>query len=86
MHWKLPLRWGLPLLLALWVGYPFVQAEQWKLVMLVAGMGVALWTAFSLPIAPRPPERGPHLEIVDDEPERPQEPGPEDDEPPGERR
>ena len=55
MKWKLPLRYGIPALVALWVGHGFVEDENWRTVLLVVAMGVALWTAFSLNIPPRKP-------------------------------
>lgn len=51
MHLKL----GLPLLALLWVGSNWVDGAQAELLLRVGAMGVALWTAFSLPIPRRPP-------------------------------
>lgn len=48
---KLPIRFGIPLLLLLLAGLAFVDGLE-RTVLLVAAMGVALWSALSLP---RPP-------------------------------
>lgn len=48
---KLPLRFGLPLLLVLLAGLIAMDGPE-RTVLLVAAMGVALWSALSLP---RPP-------------------------------
>lgn len=50
---KLPLRFGVPLLLALLAGLTAVEGLE-RTVLLVVAMGVALWSALSLP---RPPPR-----------------------------
>lgn len=59
---KLPLRYGLPLLLVLLGGLALVDGPE-RTTVLVGAMGVALWTALSLP---RPPpeemETGPFVE------------------------
>lgn len=53
---RLPLKVGLPLLGALVIGLAFVEGREY-LLLLVAAMAVALWTAFSLPHpGPRTPE------------------------------
>ena len=68
---KLPLKFGLPILVGIWVGHAFVEDENTRTILLVAAMAVALWTAFSLNIAPRrkgdEPETGLRLEEQDDE-------------------
>ena len=51
----MPLKVGLPLLALLWVGSSWVDAAQGQLLLRVGAMGVALWTAFSLPIPRRLP-------------------------------
>jgi hypothetical protein len=54
---KLPLKIGLPLLGLLLVGLAFSEGPG-RLVLLLAAMGVALWSAFSLPRpAPGPEPR-----------------------------
>jgi hypothetical protein len=50
---KLPLKFGLPILVAIWVVHGFVEDENTRTFLLVAAMAVALWTAFSLNIPPR---------------------------------
>ena len=52
---KLPLRFGLPLLLALLAGLAVVDGLE-RTALLVAAMGVALWSALSLPRPPPPEE------------------------------
>ena len=65
---KLPLRWGALALLAIWLGYGFVEQQAMKSGILIMAMGIALWTAFSLNIpAKRKPE--PYDEEDDDEDE-----------------
>jgi hypothetical protein len=49
---KLPLRWGVPLLVALLLSSGYVGNRE-RTILLVLAMGVALWMAFSLPIPPR---------------------------------
>jgi hypothetical protein len=61
------LRYGIPLLLALWIGSGQLADPRWELVLRVLAMGVALWTAFSLPIPPRRPAPAEELQIVTDE-------------------
>ena len=62
---KLPLKIGLPLLGLLLVGLALSEGAA-KLALLLAAMGVALWSAFSLP----PPKPPPELRvIVPDDPE-----------------
>ena len=58
---KLPLRWGLLLLLGIWALHSSAEADTHRMLLLVAGMGVALWTAFSLKIPPRKPGDQPSL-------------------------
>lgn len=54
---KLPLKVGLPLLGVLLLGLAFVEGRE-QTVLLVIAMGVALWSAFSLPHpGPRPAPR-----------------------------
>ena len=66
---KLPVRFGLPLLLVLLAGLTLFEGPE-RTTVLVAAMLVALWTALSLP---RPPpeemETGPFLEGQGDETE-----------------
>jgi hypothetical protein len=51
---RLPLKVGLPLLGLLLLGMAFVEGRE-QLVLVLAAMGVALWSAFSLPHpGPRP--------------------------------
>lgn len=50
---KLPLRFGIPLLLALLAGLAVVDGQE-RNVLLVVAMGVALWSALSIP---RPPPK-----------------------------
>ena len=45
---KLPLKWGVPLLLFLLAGI-MVSAGPERMVLLMLAMGVALWSAFSIP-------------------------------------
>jgi len=49
---KLPLGLGLPVLLGLLVGAAWL-GQPWQFPVLLLAMGVALWTAFSLPIKSR---------------------------------
>ncbi|MBI4083224.1 MAG: hypothetical protein HY423_11505 [Candidatus Lambdaproteobacteria bacterium] len=49
---KLPLRWGVPILLALLLSSGYVGIVE-RTILLVLAMGVALRMAFSLPIPPR---------------------------------
>lgn len=53
---KLPLRIAVPLLLLLLAGIGLAEGPQ-RTLLLVCGMGVALWAAFSLP-RPAPREDG----------------------------
>lgn len=72
---KLPLRWGLLLLLGIWALHSYAESDAHRMVLLVVGMGVALWTAFSLKIPPRKPGDVPSLwpqRPGDGEPEDPQ--------------
>ena len=50
---KLPLRWGFLALIAIWLGYGFVEQQAMKSGILIMAMGIALWTAFSLNIPAR---------------------------------
>jgi len=59
---KLPLKTGLPLLVVLWVTGEYVLEGTAGLAVLVAAMAVALWTAYSLPIAPKHPGDDPPAE------------------------
>jgi hypothetical protein len=66
---KLPLRYGFPLLLVLLAGLTAVDGLE-RTVLLVVAMGVALWSALSLPRPPPPEEAEDTLEQqleVDDE-------------------
>lgn len=74
---KLPLRWGLLLLLGIWALHSYADSDAHRMVLLVVGMGVALWTAFSLKIPPRKPGDVPSL--------WPQRPGDEESEDPQHR-
>lgn len=51
---KLPLKWGLLALVGLWVLHGALESPRERIVLLIAAMGVALWTAFSLNIPPKP--------------------------------
>lgn len=66
---RMRLRYGVPLLLALWIGSGQMADARWEMVLRVLAMGVALWTAFSLPIPPRRPTPEQALQIVTDEEE-----------------
>ena len=57
---KLPLKIGLPLLGLLLVGLWLSEGAA-KLPLLLAAMGVALWSAFSLP----PPKQPPELRVLE---------------------
>ncbi len=63
---RMRLRYGIPLLLGLWIGSSQVADARWELLLRVLAMGVALWTAFSLPIPPRRPLPAQDLRIVPD--------------------
>lgn len=64
---KMPLKYGIPLLIALWLGSGYTDYGQGKTALMSLAMGVALWTAFSLP---RPPRRRPEdSEAEETEPE-----------------
>ena len=64
---KMPLKYGIPLLIALWLGSGYTDYGQGKTALMSLAMAVALWTAFSLP---RPPRRQPEdTEPEDTEPE-----------------
>lgn len=62
---KLPLRYGIPLLLVLLAGLTAVDGLE-RTMLLVAAMGVALWSALSLP-RPPPREAEDTLEIAEGE-------------------
>lgn len=69
---KLPLRYGLLSLLALFLLHAYTESEQLRLLILVGGMAIALWTAFSLKIPPRREEdRNPDLHVVEGHDESP---------------
>ena len=59
---KLPLRFGIPALIALLIVGSFKGYDEGKTLFLMLAMGVALWTAFSLPRPrrwhPEEPEEG----------------------------
>ena len=76
---NLPLKVGLPLLVALLVGSSFAEGFE-RTAVLVAAMAVALWTAFSLPHVRRPPPEEPPPDEAEAEP--PEEEPPADAEPP----
>ncbi len=59
---KLPLRYGIPLLIVFWLASGYTDYGQGKTLLMVLAMGVAMWTAFSLP---RPRKWRP--EITEDE-------------------
>jgi hypothetical protein len=63
---KLPLKWGVLALLGLWGLHASLDEPRERMLVLVAAMGVALWTAFSLKI---PPKRRPEDESLLDPPE-----------------
>ncbi len=46
---KMPLKYGIPLLIVLWLASGYTSYGQGKTLLMVLAMGVALWTAFSLP-------------------------------------
>ena len=46
---KLPIKFGIPLLLVLWLASGYTDYGQGKTLLMVLAMVVALWTAFSLP-------------------------------------
>lgn len=50
---KMPLVIGIPLLVLLWVAGSYFTYSEGKTAIMVVGLIVALWTAFSLPIPPR---------------------------------
>ncbi len=64
---KLPLKYGIPLLIVLWLASGVTSYGEGKTFLMMLAMGVALWTAFSLP---RPRRRVPEgeEEEVDGEP------------------
>lgn len=65
---KLPLKWGLLALVGLWLLHGALDDRNARTTVLIAAMGVALWTAFSLKIPPkREPEEEPLLEPPEDE-------------------
>lgn len=53
---KIPLRYGVPLLAALWIGSGLAEQPPLPNLLRVLAIGVALWTAFSLPIPRRSEE------------------------------
>ena len=62
---KLPLRYGLLALLGVFLAHSAVDDQRLRLLLLVVGMGLALWTAFSLKIPPRrEPENRGGLEVL----------------------
>ena len=63
---KLPLRWGALALVAIWLGYGFVEQQAMKSGILIMAMGIALCTAFSLNI-PAKRKHGPYDKEDDDE-------------------
>lgn len=87
---RLRLRYGIPLLLALWIGSSQPADPRWALVLRLLAMGVALWTAFSLPIPPRRRAHARDLHIVTDgddsgDPAQPPDETEKPDAPPGDR-
>lgn len=46
---KLPLKYGIPLLIVLWLASGYTDYGQGKTGLMMLAMGVAMWTAFSLP-------------------------------------
>ncbi len=74
---KLPLKIGIPLLIVLWLVSGYTSYGEGKTALMMFAMGVALWTAFSLPR----PKRQPPPEVEGDEEPAPWEvlpPAPED--------
>ena len=65
---KMPLKFGIPLLILLWLASGFTEYGQGKTLLMSLAMGVALWTAFSLP---RPRSRHPEELEQDGEMEPP---------------
>ncbi len=59
---RLPLKYGIPLLIGLWLASGHTDYGQGKTVMMILAMGVAMWTAFSLPRPRRPPPGPPEEE------------------------
>jgi len=74
---KLPLKIGLPLLGLLLVGLSLSTGAA-RLGLLLAAMGVAIWTAFSLP----PPKRPPELHVIEPGEDSADDAGPEGGAPP----
>lgn len=56
---KMPLKYGIPLLIVLWLASGFTEYGQGKTLLMALAMGVAMWTAFSLP---RPRRRKPNYQ------------------------
>lgn len=74
---KIPLRYGIPLLLALWLGSGLASEPPLPNLLRMLAIGVALWTAFSLPIPRRyeeeeDPEGYPITEDADAEEDSPE--------------
>ncbi len=65
---RLPLKIGIPLLIGLWLASGYTDYGQGKTLMMILAMGIALWTAFSLPRPRRPPPEPPAEEEGEDEP------------------
>ena len=63
---KMPLRYGIPLLIFLWLASGYTSYGEGKTLMMMLAMGVAMWTAFSLP---RPKRRPPEMPEDDEEEE-----------------
>jgi hypothetical protein len=59
---KLPLKYGIPLLIVLWLASGYTAYGEGKTLLMMLAMGVALWTAFSLPRPRRRPPREPEEE------------------------
>ena len=47
---KLPLKYGIPVLVALLLASGYTPYGQGKTLLMMLAMGAALWTAFSLPL------------------------------------
>ena len=74
---KLPLKYGIPLLVVLLLASGYTSYGQGKTLLMMLAMVVALWTAFSLPRPRkwRPEEVEEGEESDDNEPQPPQPPG-----------
>ncbi len=73
---KLPLKYGIPLLVLLWLASGYTAYGEGKTLLMMLAMGVALWTAFSLPRPRRRPPEPPEEDEEELPPEIPVEPEP----------